>query len=151
MIAIQTNKDVIFNSTRGIIKMEIDLCQNKPNQKIYEMRIIDSISKVLDQEVTTKDEEGNDVKETIQVRKTFDTKPPRFKTMTYKELDALAEILNIDITQGNFRESINELFRRGLLAITQKECIDGISGEVGRGLYFTEAQDWEIVKEEQQA
>ena len=56
------------------------------------------------------------------------------------ELDQLSTYLNVDMTVGNLRENINELFRKGLLLITQMEC------QKGEGMYFSEAQDWEIIK-----
>lgn len=63
------------------------------------------------------------------------------KIQAYDELDVLAEALDVDMTVGTLRENIKELFRRGLLFITQKECVDGINGEPGFGMYFTESQD----------
>lgn len=131
--------------------MQIDLIQNNTFNS-YTMRIIDSCVKEVteDVQVPVLEDNGAVTMET-QSRtylKVLEKKEPRFKTITYTELDALAEILDVDITQGNLRENIDELFRRGLLVITQKECANGISGEPGRGLYFTEAQDWEIVKED---
>ncbi|HEX7868925.1 MAG TPA: hypothetical protein VF455_02320 [Chryseobacterium sp.] len=140
-----------FLSTKGIIRMQIDLIQNNTLNS-YTMRIIDSCVKEVEEEVEVPivQENGTVVMETQTktILKVLEKKEPRFKTMTYDELDSLTEILNVDMTKGNLRENLNELFRRGLLAITQKECVDGISGEVGRGLYFTEAKDWEIVKED---
>lgn len=151
MIAIQTNKDMIFNSSKGRIRMEIDVIQNKPNQGLYEMRIVDSVNKDVEeeQEVPVTSEDGTITYETqkVIVNKILDVKPPRFKTMTYEELDNLVQFLDVDMSQGNLRENINNLFRKGLLIVTQQECVNGISGEPGRGMYFTEAQDWEIFGE----
>lgn len=148
MIAIQTNKEFVFNSSKGFIRLEIDLIQNKPREELYVMRIIDSVNKDVqeEQQFAVVDDEGNTTYETrtVTVNKVLETKPVRFKAMTYQELDQLAELLDVDMSQGNLRENINNLFRKGLLIVTQKECQDGISGEQGKGMYFTEAQDWEI-------
>ena len=39
----------------------------------------------------------------------------------------------------------NKLFQKGLLIIIQSECQQGISGE-GKGMYFSEINDWQILK-----
>lgn len=146
MIAIKSNKDLMFPpSFKGIITMKIDLIQNKPEQEIYELRIIDTCTKEVDEEqqVPVKDKDGNFVFETqlAKVNKVFGKEVVRFKTMTYDELDQLTSILKINMSdKSKLRENINELFRLGLLAITQKECVEG------QGNYFSEAQDWEIVR-----
>lgn len=122
MIAIKSKKDLMFPpSYRGIVTMKIDLIQNKPEEEVYELRIIDTCMKGEDSQ------KGNEV--------------VRFKTMTYDELDQLAAILNVDMSdKTKLRENINELFRQGLFAITQQECLKG------EGMYFSEVQDWEIVR-----
>ena len=56
-------------------------------------------------------------------------------------------IRQIRYLQSNLRENIEEVFKQGLLLYTQQECINGISREPGKGMYFTEAQNWEIVQE----
>lgn len=148
MIAVKSNKDLnFFPIYTGKVTMRIDMIINRPEAEAYEMRIIDTCTKIVQKEVPIMDENGQPTAETelkdfVEVQ----GKPiTRFKLMTYDELDVLAEALDIDMTVGNLRENINELFRRGLLFITQKECVDGINGEPGSGMYFTEAQDWEII------
>lgn len=50
--------------------------------------------------------------------------------------------LNVDFSDNTLTlENINELFREGLLLTTQLECQQGISTP-GRGMYFSETQDW---------
>ena len=57
----------------------------------------------------------------------------------------LGKILQLkDSDFPSLTDYINELFRQGLLITTQQECQKGISGE-GKGMYFSEAQDWIIV------
>ena len=132
MIAIKSNKDLYFPSGKGKVTMSINLIQNKPEEKVYEMRILDT----CEREVTVDN----------QIVKQFIGYITRFKTMTYDELDTLYNSLNMDNVELPMREKINESFRQGLLAVTQKECIDGISGEEGKGQYYSEAQDWEIYR-----
>lgn len=151
MIAIQTNKDMIFNSSKGKIRMEIDLISNRPSEKVYEMRIIDSVNKDFEEEqqIPIIDDLGNITFETkiVIINKTLEEKAPRFKIMTYDELRQLVEVLNVDVSQGDIMDNFHFLFRKGLLIVTQQECLAGISGEPNKGMYFTEAQDWEIYGE----
>ena len=145
MIAIQSNKNLkFFPSYTGKITMVMDLIQNKPEQKVYEMRIIDSCKKVIQKEFPLIGEDGLPTGETEMknVDEIQGKTITRFKLMSYDELDQLAIKLNVDMSdKTKLRENINELFRQGLLAITQKECIEE------QGIYFSEAQDWEIVRQ----
>ena len=124
--------------------MEIDLVQNKPKEEVYELRIVDTCFDNVQEEIDVLNQEGELVKEVRDIVKVFGTNV-RFKTYTYQELRQLGQTLNLDTS--NFPSSIdyiNELFKQGLLFITQQECQEGISGE-GKGMYFSEAQDWVII------
>lgn len=145
MIAIQSNKDLMFPpSFKGTITMKMDLIQNKPEEQVYEMRIIDTCSTEVEEETEVSIETDGEIQTQIQtqwITKQLGQQVVRFKTMTYAELDNLASALNIDMSdKSKLRENINELFRQGLLLITQKECSEG------HGNYFSQAQDWEIVR-----
>lgn len=132
MIAIKSNKELYFPSGKGIVTMKIDMIINRPDTGTYEMRIVDTCERdvIVDEQTVTQ----------------FVGFITRFKTMSYEELDDLAELLDVDMTVGSLRENINELFRQGLLIVTQKECADGIYGEPGLGQYASQAQDWEIYR-----
>jgi len=133
MIAIRTNKEIYFSDGKGFVTMKIVIIQNDVPTKQYVMKIIDTCEKEIDVEgVPTIKQVGKSV--------------IRFKTMTYDELDALYDSLNMEDVDLPMREKINESFRQGLLLVTQKECIDGISGEEGKGQYYSEAQDWYIIR-----
>ena len=116
------------------------------------MRIVDSSNKIEEQTILVpvigENDQVTQEEKIIQVEKVLESKEPRFKTMTYDELNELAQYLDIELEQENSVSKYEELFRQGLLFITQQECINGISGEEGKGMYFTEASDWEIVPEE---
>ncbi|MBU8884078.1 hypothetical protein KSK37_13370 [Kaistella sp. DKR-2] len=144
MIAIKSNKDLMFPpSFKGTVTMKMDLIQNKPDQQVYEIRITDTCTKEVEEEIEVSvdtDGENQTQTQTQLVTKQFGKEQVRFKTMSYAELDALASELNIDLSdKTQLRENINELFRQGFLLVTQKECLEG------RGIYFSEAQDWETV------
>ncbi|MDR6548549.1 hypothetical protein J2810_004639 [Chryseobacterium rhizosphaerae] len=143
MIAIESNKDLkFFPSYVGKVTMEIDMIIHKPKQRAYEMRIIDTCTKKVSKEVPVFGEDGmptgaTEIKEVDEVQGNPIT---RFKLMSYEELDLLAEILDVDLTQGNPRANYTELFRKGLLVVTQQECLRG------EGMYFSQAGDWQLVE-----
>lgn len=131
-------------SFKGTVTMRIDLIQNKPEEEIYEMRIIDTCTKEVEEDFEVSVEVDGEIQTQIQTQliiKQIGQQIVRFKTMTYAELDTFSLSLNIDMSdKTKLRENINELFRQGLLLITQKECLEG------QGNYFSQAQDWEIVR-----
>ena len=142
MVAIQSNKKLMFPpASVGFIKMEIDLIQNKPSEELYEVRIVDTCFDNVKEKVETLNEKGEIVEEIKDTVKVFGTNV-RIKVYPYAQLKQLATQLNVDFSDNTLTlENINELFREGLLLITQLECQQGISTP-GRGMYFSEAQDW---------
>lgn len=144
MIAIQSNKKLQFPpASVGYVKMEIDLIQNKASEQVYEIRIIDTC---FDKVIETKEviENGQLVQKQEEVTSILGTNT-RLKKYQYTELKELGKLLNIDFSDNSKTiENINQLFRQGLLLITQSECQQGISG-AGKGMYFSQAQDWEMV------
>lgn len=142
MIAIQSNKKLMFPpASVGFVKMEIDLIQNKPSEELYELRIVDTCFDNAQEEVESLNEQGEVVKSIVDTVKVFGTNV-RLKQYTYAQLKELATQLNVDFSDNTLTlENINELFRKGLLITTQLECKQGISGQ-GKGMYFSEVQDW---------
>ena len=142
MVAIKSNKKLQFPpASVGFIKMEIDLIQNKPSEELYEVRIVDTCFDNVKEKVETLNEKGEIVEEIKDTVKVFGTNV-RIKVYPYAQLKQLATQLNVDFSDNTLTlENINELFREGLLLITQLECQQGISTP-GRGMYFSEAQDW---------
>lgn len=132
-IAIRSNKELYFPEGKGIITMKINFIQINPEVGTYTIRLEDSCTREVVEE---------DVIKTVSIG----IPRIRFKTMTYEELDTLYESLNIDQLDLKMREKVDESFRQGLLLITQKECIDGISGEANKGQYYSEAEDWYILR-----
>ena len=145
MIAIQSNKKLQFPpASIGYVTMEIDLIQNKPNDEVYELRIIDTCTDVVIEKTFVPNIQGEIEEQEKEVVKILGTNI-RSKSYTYQELSQLGQILNLNISNfPSLTDYINELFRQGLLITTQQECQKGISGE-GRGMYFSEIQDWIIV------
>ena len=142
MVAIKSNKKLQFPpASVGFIKMEIDLIQNKPSEELYEVRIVDTCFDNVKEKVETLNEKGEIVEEIKDTVKVFGTNV-RIKVYPYAQLKQLATQLNVDFSDNTLTlENINELFREGLLLTTQLECQQGISTP-GRGMYFSEAQDW---------
>lgn len=152
MIAIQTKTaDKIFNSSKGRIQLEIDLFQNDLTEGKYSLRIVESVNKVVTEQMRVPKVQPDGsvvfVMEDVTYKKVLDKKEPRIRPMSYEQLDTLASQLDITFTPDSLRVNIEEIFRYGLLYFTQQDCINGIS-EPGVGIFFTSAEDWEIVREE---
>lgn len=143
---------------QGYVEMNIDLIQNKPEQEVYELRIIDTCFDWVEETyrepiITPSETEGepptitySDEEKTKRVKTILaqNTRPP--KIYTYEQLEQLSAFLELD--RKKFKsdvEYINELFRQGLFIMTQKECAENLSGE-GLGMYFSRANQWEIVR-----
>lgn len=149
MIAIQTKTDNhIFNSTKGRIKMEIDLFQINFKEDSYTIRIIESVSKEVTEPrlIPNPDEEGKFIEEDYTYIKTLSSNPSRLRPMSSEQIDTISNNIDIVFEPNSLRSDIQEILRQVLLLVTQQECINGIS-EPGRGLWFTEDSDWEIVRE----
>ncbi|MCQ4155128.1 hypothetical protein PG294_07195 [Riemerella anatipestifer] len=127
---------------KGIVTMEIDLIQNKPTENKYELRIIDTCTKEVEEEVNEVEPITQEtITKKIMVIKRLGTPVTRIKVYTYEELEQLSKLLRLNLEDfESYTDYINELFRKGLLIITQKEC------QEGKGMYFSESQDWEIVR-----
>lgn len=144
MIAIKSNKNLMFPPNhRGIVIMEIDLIQNKPSEEVYELRIIDKcIQEVEETYEETDPITGQTEEKTRTVIKQLGTEQIRPRKYHYNFLNQLSQELHLNIEDfSSYTEYINELFRQGLLIITKQECLNG------KGMYFSEAQDWEIVRD----
>ena len=160
-IAIQSNVKLQFPpASFGYVKMEIDLIQNKPIEKVYEVRIIDTcfdkifekqlkkdyIPKFVDENSTILSEPLSSDYEEVEVINIMATST-RFKKFSYEELKQLAAFVSVDFSDSNIViDNINTLFKKGLITITQMECQKGISGK-GRGMYFSEVQDWNLIQD----
>ena len=145
MIAIQSTKKLQFPpASIGYITMEIDLVQNKPKEEVYELRIVDTCTDVVVEKTPILNIQGEIEEEEKEVVKVLGTNV-RSKIYTYQELSQLGQILKLNVSNfPSLTDYINELFKQGLLITTQQECQKGISGE-GKGMYFSEVQDWIIV------
>ena len=145
MIAIKSTKKLQFPpASIGYVTMEIDLVQNKPKEEVYELRIVDTCTDVVVEKTPVLNIQGEIAEEEKEVVKVLGTNV-RSKVYTYQELSQLEQILKLNVSDfPSSTDYINELFRQGLLITTQQECQKGISRE-GKGMYFSEVQDWIIV------
>nr|DAM45110.1 MAG TPA: hypothetical protein [Caudoviricetes sp.] len=148
MISIKSNKELFFGQAKlGYVRMHIDMIINRPTERTYELKIVDSCFKLEEEEVPVYDEVNH-----VYERKTVTVEVPiakkdRFVTYNYETVEGLAKVLNLKRTDfDSDTKYINELFRQGLLLTTKKECQDSISGISGKGMYLSEVQDWEIEK-----
>lgn len=145
-IAIETTKEFQFDGDRaGFIRMEIQSVTNDIISEIYTLNILDSAFKVEEVQVRKENPESeDDIFETSTARFNIASK---FRTISksYKDLDNLAKLLGLK--RENFKtetQYINTLLSKGLIMITQHECVSGYMGE-DLGRYKTTAMDWKDV------
>lgn len=158
-IAIISTKKLPFPPTRrGVVMMDIELIQILPHEEKYELTIIDRCLAIEQEKINTpiykKNEETgeNDIvgykEETVERVVEVDKKYRPGKTFTFKQLDQLSAMLKLNREQfPSETQYINEMFRQGLIIVTQKECMDGLSGE-GTGMYFSKRNEWKIYRDE---
>nr|DAM87551.1 MAG TPA: hypothetical protein [Bacteriophage sp.] len=148
MIAIRSNKELFFGEAKaGFIRMEIEEIINRPSTQTYTLRIVDTCFKEIEEEVEVWNETEGVMKtekikdERIQGHKT------RYVTYSYNQVKILAEVLKLNKSKFQSEvEYINELFKLGLLIVTQKECKESLAGYENKGMYLSEATDWELEK-----
>lgn len=148
MIAIRSNKELFFGEAKaGFIRMEIEEIINRPSTQTYALRIVDTCFKEIEEEVEVWNETEGVMKtekikdERIQGHKT------RYVSYSYDQVKILAEVLKLNKSKFPSEvEYINELFKLGLLIVTQKECKESLTGYENKGMYLSEATDWELEK-----
>lgn len=134
----------------GYVEMRIPKISNLPEERRYELNIVDTCYDYEEEEVENYPEDYDTdnpqvTKETVKTRVDYH-KEVRVRSYSYDDLNQLAKLLNLDKTQFETETLyINELFRHGLLLMTQKECMEGISGP-GLGMHFSKANQWVIVR-----
>lgn len=132
-VEIRTNKEVFFKNGLGVVTIKLDMPIIRFEGEEYELRLIDSCTK-------TTVVDGKEVIKKVGVDEI------RTKRYSYDYIQAVASSLSINISKDTLVRDIEELFREGLLKLTQQECINGVSGVENKGIYYSEAQDWEIVR-----
>lgn len=148
MIAIQSKKELFFGQAKiGFIKMEFETITNRPTSKTYEVGIKDTCFRKETETIEIPNESGGTsqkkIENYIELGSVY-----RYKTFTYEEFEQMTQLIKLSKkTNLSEVEKINEMFRIGLLLTTQKECQEGASGMAGKGMYLSEAGDWEIVKD----
>lgn len=148
MIAIRSNKELFFGEAKaGFIRMEIEEIINRPSTQTYTLRIVDTCFKEIEEEIEVWSEAEGVMKtekikdERIQGHKT------RYVSYSYDQVKGLANALKLDKSKFPSEvEYINELFKLGLLIVTKKECVESLAGYENKGMYLSEATDWELEK-----
>ncbi len=156
-IAIVSNEKLHFPPVyQGYVEMNIEVIQNKPEQEIYELRIVDTCFDWIEEDyqepiITPPIEEGGKPviefeTRTRRIKKIFAQSVRPLKVFTYDELANLAKLISLKrVDFESDTEFINELFRRGFLLMTKQECTVGLNG-TGKGMYFSTADVWSIVR-----
>ena len=146
MITIKSNKELFFGQAKvGYVRMAIDTITNRPSERTYELKIIDTCFKIEQEEIPTYNEATSNYEKKTAMVEVPIARKERYVIYNYDTIEGLAKVLNLKRSDFDGEiKYINELFRQGLLLITKKECQDSLSGIVGKGMYLSEVQDWEI-------
>lgn len=139
-IAIKTKTHKPFPpSFEGFIKMEVIGYTKHPRTDTYQLNIEDYC--YVDSERKGWDSEGNEIM--VPYEKILYKYPVRAVILDAEKVGMLGSAVSVDLCdKSKLGENMDEVFREGLLLLTQMECND--PNEKGR--YFTKAEDWEIVR-----
>lgn len=149
MIAIKSNKPLTFDPVSremGIITVSIDSYMRNSKDDTFTLYITDLVeytapTKIRVKEVVGLDNNNQEIYEFVEKTIFADRRKHIQRTKVYstQELVSLGQTLGIyDIEVLTIIDKLDELFRKGLLAITQMECVEG------KGIYMSEAGDWFI-------
>lgn len=143
-IAIESTRKLPFDPVvriEGFVKVEIDLYQR--TEKGWYLRIVDTCTYEVEEMREQSNPENSE--ETIKVPVMVEKQKSVIREKEYPAefLNTLAIAVNAKelIKNESFALDLDKLFKAGLLALTQKECMEG------KGVYFSETQDWEIVRD----
>lgn len=140
-IAIESTRKLPFDPIsriEGFVRVEIDLYQR--TEKGWYLRIKDSCSYEMEeiQEQPNPDNPEETIPISIMVQK--QKVLIREKEYPAEFLNTLAIAVNAKklIQNETFALDLDNLFKVGLLALTQQECMEG------KGIYFSNAEDWKL-------
>ncbi|WP_428067427.1 hypothetical protein [Chryseobacterium gambrini] len=140
-IAIQSNKNLNFNPYFGIITMTINFAVIRPELGYWELEIIDTCHKEIEEEYI---DEAGEIKTKI-VSKQLGNPVYRPKKISFEKLDELSKILDPEtLPSDSMTENINEQLRQGLLIVTQNECLK--PSEDSTPMYGSSPEDWFILR-----
>lgn len=138
LISIESTRELpvdMISRDSGIIAVEIVNFEKKINEGIWRLTLKDYIIK---EEIVGQDSVGQDIIQEIKTEITT-----RFSEYTDEEMNTLSALVNLPAPDASeLAEFVEEVFRQGLLLKTQQECLQG------KGIYFSEAQDWVIINED---
>lgn len=140
-IAIKSKRKLPFDIVQrieGFIKVEIDLYQR--TKKGWYFRIVDTCT-YEEEEMQWRPNPENP-EEMIQVPIMVEKTKTRIREKEYPAdfLNGLAIAVNAKkiLKNETFALDLDKLFKVGLLALTQKECMEG------KGICLSNAEDWEL-------
>ena len=144
---IKSKKELVFDTVsrkKGFIEVEIINYTRNPRQKTYILTIEDRLAiptKMIEPfHIPAKYNEDGSIKEEERWEEReieyfeYESRQ-RYKTYKDEELEQLIQAM--DIEEPITIENIDDVFRDGLLFITQMEC------DQNKGIYFSKSEDWE--------
>lgn len=140
IIAIKSNRELDFDLVtriKGIVTVRIKNYEKKVDEGLWRVTLEDTC---VEEIVTGQDEEGNDI---IETKTQSNIRFSEYDDATMNQLSLAIQLPAPDPSE--LAEYVENVFRQGLLLKTQMECADG------KGIYLSEAQDWEIFYNEGEA
>lgn len=147
MIKIQSVRELTFDPvTRvtGIIEVEIINYTRNVVQGTYNLTLQDSVliptTMMEPFHIPAKYNEDGSIKEPERWEErevTYMERESRIRNRVYKDAELNQLIAGLQVEEPITIENIDDVFRDGLLYITQMEC------DQNKGIYFSKSEDWE--------
>lgn len=147
MIKIISNTELTFDPVtrvKGIIEVEIINYTRNIVQGTYNLTLQDSVlipTKMMEPyHIPAKYNEDGSIKEPERWEEreiVYMERESRIRNRVYKDAELNQLIAGLQVEEPISIENIDDVFRDGLLFITQMEC------DQGKGIYFSKSEDWE--------
>lgn len=147
MIKIQSTRELTFDPVsrvEGIIEVEIINYTRNVIQGTYNLTLQDSVlipTKMMEPfHIPAKYNEDGTIKEAERWEEReveYMERESRQRNKVFKDSELNQMIAGLQVEEPITIENIDDVFRDGLLFITQMEC------DQGKGIYFSKSEDWE--------
>ena len=144
---IKSTRELVFDPVsrkKGFIEVEIILYSRNPRQKTYNLTIEDRLAIPTTMmepfHIPAKYNEDGSIKEPEQWEEQeveYMERESRTRSRVYKDTELNQLIAGLQVEEPITIENIDDVFRDGLLFITQMEC------DQNKGTYFSKSEDWE--------
>ena len=96
MITIKSNKELFFGQAKvGYVRMAIDTITNRPSERTYELKIIDTCFKIEQEEIPTYNEATSTYEKKTAMVEVPIARKERYVIYNYDTIEGLAKVLNL--------------------------------------------------------